>query len=278
MPANVLAIANVDRALALLELLADRPEGASLGALAEAAEVPKSAVHRLLSSLALRGYVLQDLLTQDYRLSLKLGALGFRLLDAGAMPDVAQEVLDRLARDSGEYCRLAVVEDRALYWTARAQGATQGLRYEPPMGREVMLHATASGKAWLATLPEDDALRIVVQRGFSGRPGMGSRASQTLDDFRRHLRDARRRGYALAVDEAEPGIVAVAAAFGLSPAADAPTVGTVSVAGPGVRFDAKHAEVLAPRVREAALELAALWPTRRRQGSTSLRQRLSDAA
>lgn len=278
MPNNVLAIANVDRALALLELLADRPEGLSLRTLAEATDVPKSAVHRLLGSLALRGYVLQDPATQDYRLSLKLGALGFRLLDAGAMPDVAQEVLDRLARDSGEYCRLAVVESDALYWAARAQGATQGLRYEPPMGRDVMLHATASGKAWLATLPEDDALRIVVQRGFTGRPGMGSRASRTLDDFRRHLRDARRRGYALAVDEAEPGIVAVAAAFRLSPAADAPAAGTVSVAGPGVRFDGKRAEALAPRVREAAQALAALWPTRRRQVHAASPPRLSDAA
>lgn len=264
---DALAIANVDRALALMEQLADRPQGASLGSLADAVKVPKSAVHRLLASLTLRGYVLQDPVSQDYRLSLKLGTLGFRLLDAGAIPDLAQEVLDRLAGESGEYCRLAVADGDGLYWTARAQGATQGLRYEPPMGRDVLLHATASGKAWLATLSEEDALRIVLRRGFTGRPGMGARAPRTIDELRRHLRDTRRRGFALAVDEAEPGIVAVAVAFGTSPGSGASCAGTISVAGPAIRFNAKRAERLAPRVRAAAIELAALWPMRRRQAS-----------
>lgn len=270
-------IANVDRALALLEALADRPPGASLGVLAEALDAPKSAVHRLLGSLASRGYVLQDAESQEYRLSLKLGMLGFRLLDGAGLPDLAQDVLDRLALDTGEYCRLAIAEGNSLHWTARAQGATQGLRYEPPMGRDVLLHATASGKAWLATVEDDRALRIVLERGFAGRPGMGARALRTSDDLRRHLRDTRRRGFALAVDEAEPGIVAVAAAFGSSSAPNAPCAGTVSVAGPAIRFDAKRAERLAPRVQAAAAELTSLWPMRRRQVSIST-ERVAHAA
>jgi DNA-binding IclR family transcriptional regulator len=79
------------------------------------------------------------------------------------------------------------------------------------------------------------------------------------------LRETRRRGYALAADEAEPGIVAIAAAFAAKGAPGAATAGTISVAGPGVRFDVKRATALAPRVLAAARAMTALWPTRRRQ-------------
>lgn len=267
-------IANVDRALALVEALADRPQGASLGTLATLLELPKSAAHRLLRSLESRGYVVQDLATQDYRLSLKLGMLGFRLLDAVGLPDLAQGVVDRLAAQAGEYCRLALVEGKALRWVARAQGATQGLRYDPPMGREVALHATASGKAWLATLPEEEAFALALE-SLARRRDMGPRAARTLDEIRRNLRETRRRGHALAIDEAEDGIVAIAMAFRTSHAAQAPTAGTLSIAGPGVRLGKKRVEALVPKLAAAASEMAGLWPVRQRQPSPG---RLLDAA
>src|SRR5262245_29336998 len=125
----------VDRCLSLIEALAEAPAQVSLGSLAQRLDLPKSATHRLLQSLAQRGYVPQDAASQDYSRSLKVALLGFRFLDSHQVPDVAQSALERLARDAGEYCRIAVVDGEGLAWVARAQGATQGLRYDPPMGR-----------------------------------------------------------------------------------------------------------------------------------------------
>src|SRR5581483_2091858 len=175
------------------------------GELARRIDVPKSAAHRLLQALAHRGYVYQDPASQAYAMSLKLAVLGFTFLHARHLPDVAQGALDRLARASGEYCRIAVLEGEKLVWIARAQGATQGLRYDPPMGGDVVLHATATGKAWLATLPEEQALRIVCARGFATPPGFGQRVVSGVDELRAHLRDTRKRGYGLVVEEGEPG-------------------------------------------------------------------------
>jgi len=255
----------VDRCLALVETLAGRPDGASLGALAQLVELPKSAAHRLLHTLAGRGYVTQDPQTQDYQLSLRFAALGFRYLDMRRLPDVAQGALDRLALDAGEYCRIAIVEGEGLVWIARAQGATQGLRYEPAMDREVVLHATATGKSWLATMPEEEALAIAYRRGFRTPPGFGPRILNTVDDLRRHLRETRERGYALAIEEGEAGIVAMATTFRAFDAPDAPVAGTVSIAGPLVRLNEARTAALAPRLHAAAQEIAELWPVRRRQ-------------
>ena len=258
-------IPNVDRSLQLLETLATAPDGLPLGALARRLEVPKSAAHRLLQALASRGYVHQDPLSQNYAMSLKLAVLGFRFLHARHLPDVAQGALDRLARESREYCRIAVLEGADLVWVARAQGATQGLRYDPPMGLEVVLHATATGKAWLATLAEEDALRIVCARGFATPPGFGKRAVRTVDELRAHLAITRERGYGLAVEEGESGTLAIAVVFRAHPGDDAPVAGTVSIAGPLTRLDEERVRELVPLLHAAAAEITELWPLQMRR-------------
>lgn len=260
-------IANVDRAFTAIEMLAAQPAGLALGALAQALDIPKSAAHRLMQALVDRGYVTQDPASQDYLLSLQLPLLGFRYLDARRAQDVAQETLDRLAQSCGEYCRIALVEEEGLVWVARAQGATQGLRYDPPMGRNVVLHATATGKAWLATLAEQEALRIVCARGFATPAGFGRRAVTNVGELRRHLADARRRGYATAIEEGEPGIVAIAAAFRSSDSPQAPVAGTLSIAGPQARMSHPRILELAPMLLSATREIARLWPIRVRQSS-----------
>src|SRR5688500_12982789 len=106
-------IANVDRAFSAIEMLATQPAGMTLGALAARLGVPKSAAHRWMQALVHRGYVMQDGASQDYLLSLQLPLLGFRYLD-GRAQDVAQDVLDRLAQSTGEYCRIALVEGEGL--------------------------------------------------------------------------------------------------------------------------------------------------------------------
>lgn len=269
---------NVDRCLSLIEALAEAPDPLPLGALAERLDLPKSATHRLLQSLASRGYVRQDPASQEYGLSLKVALLGFRFLDTRRLPDLAQAALDRLAQASGEYCRMAVVEGEELVWIARAQGATQGLRYDPPMGRDVVLHATATGKAWLATLPEQEALRIVCARGFAVPPGFGANAVRSVDELRRHLAETRTRGWAMAVEEGEPGTVAIALPFRAFTGPAAPVAGTVSIAGPRVRLDTARIATLMPRLATAAAEIAALWPLRQRQTTAAAVEPRADAA
>ena len=254
----------VERCLSLIEALAGEPEPLELVELARRVGLPNSAAHRTLSTLVARGWVEQDRATQLYTLSLRLSRLAFRTLEARAVPDIVQAVLNRLAQRTKEYCRLAVVEANDLVWVARAQGATVGLRYEPDMGDELLLHATANGKAWLSTLPENEALRLVYAQGFNSASA-GPRATQDIDEFRRHLAETRTRGYATAVEEAEAGTAAVAVPFYTSENDGAPAAGTISVAGPLVRIRPERFDELQVALHDAANEVTALWPLRNRQ-------------
>jgi DNA-binding IclR family transcriptional regulator len=260
-----MSVAAVQRCLDLLELLASCGEGMELVAIADRVGMPASATHRILATLVERGFVRQDHSSQTYALSVRLAQLAFGHLDCAALPDAAMTVLNALARRTGDYCRLAIVEGDDLVWVARAQGATSGLRYDPDMGRTIILHATATGKAWLSTLPENEALRVVFARGFETHSQMGPNVVGDIDALRSHLAETRRRGYALAVEEGEIGTCAMAVPFRTSNQPGAAVAGTLSVAGPIGRIGPDRYPEIAAALQAAALEMQDIWAVRKRQ-------------
>ncbi|UVK49274.1 IclR family transcriptional regulator (plasmid) [Mesorhizobium sp. AR07] len=259
-----MTVASVSRCLALLELLAGERELVELSELASRLNMPVSAIHRLVTALVNRGWLIQDIASKKYALSLKMSTLAFRNLDARNVSEVVQSVLNRVATETHECCRLAVLENRGLVWMARAQGATTGLRYDPNMGQEIVLHATASGKAWLGTLPEEEALAIVYSRGFDAPHKLGPNSAHCIDEFRLRLAETRQRGFATSVEEGEAGTAAIAVPFRASSVYDAPVAGTVSVAGPLIRITPDRWPELADALNGAAKELAQIWPAKAR--------------
>jgi DNA-binding IclR family transcriptional regulator len=246
-----------------LECLADRPDGLGLADLCNDLNMPKSVAHRLLALLIDQGFVRQDGDSARYCLTLKLTLLGLRYYAGTGLKDVSQPILDGLADRTGELVRLALVENDRMVWVGKAQGARYGLRYDPDTGYEVVLHATATGKAWLATLDESDAVRIIAATGFRTPPRFGPNAIRTVEAFLKALAETRERGYGIAVEEGEPGTAAVAVAVRASASPDAPTAATLSAAGPVVRFTPERQQKIARQLQFAAEELSALWPIRR---------------
>lgn len=263
-----------ERCLAIIELLADGAREMPLGEIAERLDLPKSGAHRLLATLVDIGWAVQDRGTGFYRLTMRLAVLGQRFYVASGVPDICQPLLDRLAVDCREFARLAVVDGDSLVWIAHAQGATGGLGlvYHPTdTTGTVPLYATASGKAWLATLSADEAASYVMHSGgFEHADRYGPNVIRSIEALLRDLRTTARRGYGLALNEAEPGVTAIGAAIRSGP--DGVAVGTVSIAGPTVRVDEARVRELAPQVVRCASEMSALWPLRAKPAATSVTQ------
>src|SRR5215210_477116 len=193
-----------------------------------------------------------------YRLLLRLAIVGQRLLVGTRIPDICQPILDRLAYATGGLGRIAIVDPDGLTWIAQSQGARSGLIYQPDVMAQVPLHTTANGKAWLATLDREEALARAVASGL-GRTDMGGpRAITTKQTFSAALDETQEQGWAAAIEEAEPGVAAVAAVIRVGEQ----VVGTVSVAGPIHRFSPLVVPQVADQVKSAAQELSALWPYR----------------
>ncbi len=244
----------LERTLAILELLAQHAEGMELAAIAERLDIPRSAVHRLLADLVRLGYVRQSRNHGDYLLSTKLVSMGLSYLSNTGIVDIAQPLLNHLAEVSGELVRLSVVDGERLTWVARAQGARQGLRYDPDMGSDARLSCSSSGWAWLSTLKDDEALALVVKQGLGTPDQFGPNAPTQLPQLLAAIQATRERGYSLTVETYSPGLAAMSAPVRLQ---GQPALGVLTIAGPTVRFTPERMQALGPELLSIAAQLAA---------------------
>ncbi len=252
--ASVLSVA---RALRILELLASSSHGLRLAEIAASLGADRANALRILGEMEHRGFVFKDAISDRYKLTFLITALGFRHLEATGLSQWAQPILDRLAEKTREMVRMTVVEDGTLRWIARAQGANSVLIIDPDMGNDVVLHTTASGKAWLATLDRGEALRLVLRRGLDART---PHSITSAEQFAAELDRTAERGYGLAIEEGDLGVLAIAAPIWARGNDGTPTaVGTVSVAGPVPRVSREQPEGWAPDVIAAARLLGETW-------------------
>lgn len=245
---------NLDRALAIIELLAMHGGPLPLHALADQLHIPRSGTHRLLAMLADRGYVRQHTEQGEYQLTLKLASVALVYLSASGVLDVAQPVLDRLATVSSELARLGVIDGDRLVFVTKAQGARSGLRYDPDMGKEPALFCTANGYAWLSCLSDEEAMAILSRQGFGGKGDFGPNAPQTVPQVLRQLQAARQRGFGMAIESFAPGMAAIAAPI-RHPHSGSP-IGVVSIAGPSNRLTPARLRELSAPLLEAASQLS----------------------
>lgn len=241
----------LDRGLALLERLCGQPEGLPLTALADELDIPRSACHRLLVELQRRGYVRQVREHGDYVLTAKLASLGLSFLSSTGIVDIAEPLLERLAKDSGELVRLSLVDGDRLTWVAKAQGSRKGLRYDPDMGMDAQLSCTASGHAWLLTLSDERALELVTRQGFGSPEDYGPKAPTTVKSLLGFLHAARVRGFSMIDEVFAPGMTAMGAPVLRGTQA----VGVISIAGPRQRLTVARMQALAPALLSATEEL-----------------------
>lgn len=198
-------IQSVERAAAILHLLAAESEPVSLAHVSAALDLAKGTAHGLLRTLIEVGFVTQDADTGLYRLGPDLLQLGSVQMDLNELRSRALNWTDALAARTGEAVRLAAYRDAQVV-VAHHVFRADGSRQEMQTGAVVPLHASALGKVLLAFDP--GAARSIVGAELE------SLTYRTVTDryqLLRELADIRDRGWAAAVEEAEPGLAEVAA-------------------------------------------------------------------
>jgi DNA-binding IclR family transcriptional regulator len=240
--------------LLILELLTRHPWGLPPREIARQLDIPVTAMQRLIVGLSESGYLHAGGKNDPIRLRTKLPALGLAYLGTSGITDLAQPILDDLAKKTGELVRLAVIESDRLTWVAKSQGARSGLLYDPGGGAEAHPATTANGQAWLSCLPADKIRELIEKHGI-GHGGWDSQAPADIDKLLEQLSQARERGYSFLSDAYEPGAAAIAAP--IRHVGRSEPIGTVSVAAPTIRLTAERALEIAPWLLANAQELSA---------------------
>ena len=201
-------VQSIDRALAILETLADYPS-LSLMELSEKVHLHKATTHRLVNSLMENGYIDRNPDTKQYRISLKMFHLGNKRVHNIDFLNVAKSMIRQLSDDTRQTVHL-VVEDNDEVLYIDKYGESRGVRMQSKIGTKAPLYCTAVWKALLSTR-QNAAVReywdSIVPEQKTGR------TITTYEDLISELDEIRRNGYALDDEEFEEGIVCIAAAF-----------------------------------------------------------------
>lgn len=244
-------IQSVERAIMLLELLAASGGACSLTELAARAELNISTCHHLLATLIKTGYVAQVPGRRTYALGARVLQLGHAFMAQVDLPRRAQPVLDRLAHSTGEAVHLAVLQSDQIVTVAKIEGRHAVRVDTGAIGMADAPHATATGKAMLAWLPEDQARRIVQANGLTRYTEATTTDLDALFDEMRHVR---RNGFAIDQQEFQPGVVCIGAAVRDQAGA---VIGALSASAPAFRADEAHLSRMRSAVISAARELSA---------------------
>jgi len=238
----------VDRALRLVDLLANGSPRLGVSDLARRTGWSKAVVFRLLRTLQAHGYVAQDD-TRRYQLGTKPLELAGAVLRRLGLPQVARPAMLTLSERTGESVVLTAPTPGGVICLDTVDSPQQ-LRATFRVGRIIPWHAGAAGKLHLAHLPRKRALAILA----GGLPRYTERTVTDPDRLREDLRRIRAQGYAFTVGELDPGVAAISA-----PVLDwrGEMVAAISLGGPAPRFAEDRLPDLLREVRRAAEAVSA---------------------
>jgi IclR family acetate operon transcriptional repressor len=243
-------IQSIDRALDLLDILAAADGELALGEIATKAGLNSSTCHHLLATLAKRGYVGRNPRGRTYFLGARITELSNRRLKQFNLIDIAMPELRQLNIDTGESVHLAVMQGNALVTLAKLDSRLPVRVGSDEIGKANAAHATATGKAILAWLPEAEIARVIAHNGLWR---FTDKTIGTIADLMEDLRLVRRNGFAIDQEEFQPGVVCV----GVAIRDHAGTViGSISSSMPAMRAAGRTLEQVKAAVKACGLAIS----------------------
>jgi IclR family acetate operon transcriptional repressor len=240
----------VKKAMGILDCLAGARKPMSCSEIGRRLEMPRSTTYRLLSTLAVGGYVVADSdgYAKEYRLGFKILELASRLLEGMELRRQALPYLRELRDATGETVHLVVADGVQVTYIEKVD-SLKTVRMHSAVGRQGYMHSTAVGKAILA-YRGDDVDRAIEKNGL---PALTANTITDRDMLLEELERVRNQGYAVDDVENEEGIRCVGA-----PIFDhqGQVCAALSVSGPAFRFSLDRVRDLSGTVKGTGLEIS----------------------
>lgn len=231
-PDNVLKSA--DKLFTIVEhLKRDGPK--TVTKLSDDLDIPKSTAQVYLNTLYAHNFVSKD--NDKYSIGLRfLEYSTYALQNLALYPEVRSKV-EELADKTGELAACFVEENGDAVYIYGVEGE-RSIRTDLSVGERSNLYSTASGKAILAHLSEEQVQEVIAA-------GLEPRTPNTITDpgeLRDELAAIRERGFARSDEESVEGMRAVSAPISLG----GRVRGAISLAGPASRFVGERYEKTIP--------------------------------
>jgi IclR family acetate operon transcriptional repressor len=241
-------VQSVDRALSIIETLAEDDEGYRLTDLAVRTGLSPSTVHRLLTTLEKRRFVQFDRSESTWHIGAQSFAVGSTFVRRRNFATQALPYLRKLRDQTRETANLAVVDDGAMVVLTRVE-SREIMRSVTKVGGRVPMVASGLGKALLSTYSEQDVFAIIQREGM---PRLTSKSIVRAGELCKSLHDIRQQGYSVDDEEALIGLRCVSAVVYDS---CSEPLAAISVSGKASRVPNDRLPILGKLVQEVAAEL-----------------------
>src|SRR6266850_266313 len=241
-------VQSVDRALSIIETLAEDDEGYRLSDHAVRTGLSTSTVHRLLATLEKRRFVQFDRYESKWHVGAQSFAVGATFARRRNFTAQAMPYLRKLRDQTRETANLAVVDDGSIIVLTLME-SREIMRSLTKVGGRVAMVASGAGKAVLATYSDEDVNAIIRRQGM---PRLTEKSIVRPSELFRELQAIRRQGYAVDDEEARMGLRCVAAVV-YSDCSE--PLAAISVSGMTSRVTDDRLPALGRTVHEVAAEL-----------------------
>lgn len=240
------------KSLAIMEILAESPEGMGVTEIGDRVNMNKSTVHRILTTLVHEQYVEQDYAKGRYRLCFKLFEIARKILNNVRPTKVAAPFLEKLAKETGESVRFIVPDfEKARLIVCDEVLTSKPIMVRSKLGETLSLSKSAAGKMFLSTLT-DSAIKDLMD--VRGRKTVLEDDGYSFSALKKDLSVVRETGFAYDKSDIEEEKVGNVAA----PVWDetGKIVAVLDIFWPAHRISKAAADKFGKRVRETALEIS----------------------
>ncbi|WP_319447422.1 MULTISPECIES: IclR family transcriptional regulator [unclassified Mycobacterium] len=242
----------VERTARILTAVADAEAG-NLTEISRRTGLNEATILRYLSSLASLGYV-ERFNANQYRLGWEIFRLGQRAFSGQVPSDAVLPTMERLVLEFNETVNFAAHKERSVVILEVIEGR-RAVKKISDVGQSDPWHASALGKALLATMPDSVWRDIVASAGL---PELTPHTITSMKKMAVEIKEIRQRGFAVDREEADEELTCVAAA--VPTAAGEPSRYALSISFLTHRLTPENLEHAGAQVIAAAGEIALKLP------------------
>ncbi|WP_343311523.1 IclR family transcriptional regulator [Bacillus atrophaeus] len=237
----------VVKSMALLNLFLTEPK-LTLSELISLSGMPKTSVHRMVSSLEEMGLLSRDR-NGAYTLGLVFLEFGQLVSERLDIRQIAKPVMEELCQEVDEAVHLIMRDGNEAIYVEKIEG-TQTVRLYTAIGRRSPLYAGACARSILSFLPQEQIETYIRQTEFVP---IGSGTITDPAELLQTISSSLENGYTVSYSELENYTAAIGAPiFGHK----GQVAAGISIAGFEARFTKERLPYLTEKVKGAALQIS----------------------
>lgn len=243
------SVPSLEKALTILEMLANSKVGLSLPELVLKTGIPKSSVHCLMITLERRGYLHRNEKTGRYMFGLQLFSLANMAVSGLKLRDEGASFLRDLAERTRLTAHMAILDRHEAVLISKCEPFGM-FRLATWIGKRMELHCTGLGKALLAHLPQGEIDRIIDRHPL---PRHNDNTLFSRNRLVKELAKTAERGYALDDEEDEIGLRCIGAPVLRQ---DKVAIASISISGTTTQITQENMGMLAQQVMQTAASIS----------------------